>query len=90
MSSMYSLYLALASGPKVSFLMELEKPKMALSGVRSSWLMAAMHSLLAVLALSKTSRSAWALRRAVKWLRERRLKNAISAPEPPPKKNGTI
>ena len=43
MSREYSLYFSAPSGPNIAASMISEKPMMALSGVRSSWLMLARN-----------------------------------------------
>src|ERR1700682_2558192 len=52
MSQQYSLYLSVPSGPNIPDSMISENPMMALSGVRSSWLMLARNFDLAALASS--------------------------------------
>ena len=53
----YSRYFGFSSGPNISDFITSEKPRMALSGVRSSWLMVARKRDLALLAVSARRRA---------------------------------
>src|SRR5216683_1482002 len=77
MSVTYDRYLSLPTGPMTSDWMMSAKPMMALSGVRSSWLIVARNADLARLALSASS-LAWSTASAAAY----RLRNSSTSPNP--------